>query len=782
MRYATIKIDVSAYLSVLTLILASIRSLFDDAIHACSESQCRDFREQSLVDVLKYMHSLLGLSDVPEKLDAILILMEEELHRLLGDDGSVSLVKHPLMVLEKDIIGDLIQKTLNSRSRKQLAAHFTNAITIKRLIDREDLLSYLVSRKSIIQEDQMSSSSCKERSLQFLDPFAGSGRLLMAVGFSDSLNTVIESSISHGVNLHFKAIELYPLSAMGCYLNLLLIKVRLLADVRSSFRDHGLKVRITVRQGDAFDFFASNLIKDDHIKIRSLDHFLSSYQARKSFLPFIFGEHDLVIMNPPYTRYGMLEPSYRDRLKKMFVNEEKLFDSHAGLHVYSLFLGEKFLREGGMLLAVLPASLLHARYAWKLKRHYLQHYQVVMFCAFSSSKAFSDDSEFREIILLMRKDGRTTRTKFVIIDPNSNFHQVVQENVASSSELSQHWNWLTFFMDENTYRLFKAISRSRYIITTAQLGTHRLVRGFEMYGPEFFFIPNKYWNLLDITRDKVIITPTESAEKVTSQHFSFQLQELELPRAVFRPSLRKPGLYSSQITPIIKHWVFMPRNDYVQLDGVKEYIEWGRLLDLPAIKNFGLDWPTHIYRQVSTKKPVGRVFTPDKISLSSHGTLVHYLDESTLSSKNFYVFVPTREWFGHPNLVDLEKLLAAWMSSTLFVFLNLSQRREVGGSLGRLQIIDYIHNPLLLDISSFYAQSEKNERIKDEIASILTVFDEFRMQRLEPLSRQLNHPLRAELDDHFVNLLRQQGVILTDSEEIVESVQRMLRDLVSRDH
>lgn len=121
---------------------------------------------------------------------------------------------------------------------------------------------------------------------------------------------------------------------------------------------------------------------------------------------------DVVIMNPPFTRSDRVPSLVGDRarhdlntLKLTFgkVKVDNLFV--AGLAKPFLVLGGRLCKEGGRIALVLPNSIL-SRDAWKdirkgIANSYAIEYVIVSFAA--GAPNFSSDTQFREILLVLRK-------------------------------------------------------------------------------------------------------------------------------------------------------------------------------------------------------------------------------------------------------------------------------------------------------------------------------------------------------------------------------------------
>jgi hypothetical protein len=117
------------------------------------------------------------------------------------------------------------------------------------------------------------------------------------------------------------------------------------------------------------------------------------------------------------------------------------------------------------------------------------------------------------------------------------------------------------------------------------------------------------------------------------------------------------------------------------------------------------------------------------------------------------------------------KLLSAWFNSTLFLGLYLATRREIGGTYGRMQIIDYLEEPLF---------PKKLMRIKldnRQVLAVLQAFDDLRHLKLPPLPQQLSAEYRMELDIAIAKLIGFKG----DLQELHDNLDRIIRKLTYRD-
>lgn len=608
-------------------------------------------------------------------------------------------------LIENDNLGNLIQSLLHKELRKSLAANYTSPIIAKFLVKL----------------------SLTNQTHHIIDPFAGSGRLLTAI------MNITEINEKTSLSLEFN--ELYNVSGLITLLQLIYFN-----------KINDKTFFINAHLGDAFN--KGTL---------PLSEFLLDNNC--------FTTNNLVIMNPPFTRYLRLEKNYIQFLQKTFSSYKKYFSPQMGLHIFALFLADKILASNGRIAAILPAATFYSNYSEGLKNFLLNEYLIRYIIGTTKNKAFSQDSDLKEIIFIADKQQKyldpVDNVKFITItediteenfkviatciqNNNKQCPYIKQKNVPVA-KLKDNWNWIRFLEQGQINKIVDTLLLHSLIKSGIELKL-RIVRGFEMYGPNFFFFPNDSWIITEKDDSKIII-----------KH-KYKNIDCVIPADIIIPALRKPSLYSEYCSPVVNEYVLnvMPGQNYkIPLSYIDERKEKWR----KAEERFGAEWFSHIYKQLQSKHPFGHLFIVDKFGITTTGTFVYYFDKMVTASKNFYVIDCEKE---------TAKLLASWMTSTIFILLFLFSRREIGGAFGRLQIADYLEEKLFLDISKLSIMQKKN---------IISAYDDLRGIKLPPLKSQIGWTPRKVLDlailDAFENVDRSKEIFL---ETIYTEVKRIFNE------
>ncbi|MEM1965769.1 MAG: N-6 DNA methylase [Candidatus Caldarchaeum sp.] len=112
---------------------------------------------------------------------------------------------------------------------------------------------------------------------------------------------------------------------------------------------------------------------------------------------------DVVIMNPPFTRQERLPDEYKKKLDDRFMEYKPYSTGQLGLHAYFIFLADRFLKEGGNMALVLPATVLRVRSMLGVRKLLSSRYALDYIITAWRRLAFSEAAWVREILLVARK-------------------------------------------------------------------------------------------------------------------------------------------------------------------------------------------------------------------------------------------------------------------------------------------------------------------------------------------------------------------------------------------
>ncbi|WP_434731611.1 hypothetical protein WLZ34_01535 [Thermogladius sp. KZ2Tp1] len=455
----------------------------------------------------------------------------------------------------------------------------------------------------------------------------------------------------------------------------------------------------------------------------------------------------LILTNPPFTRWELLDSKYRRLLESRFTAthySKYIARRQLNLQTLSLFTADYMLRKGGLLAAVLPASTFYTIYGEGVKKLLRENYRILALIQKRGESSFSLGSGFKEVVLVASKsrEGRG-ETAFVTLDSG------LEPSLAYSSGwvrapgaeyVDLHsvppildFNWLSLFNLGALKPLVSALSTltsaGRLLPLAEAIGEDGVIRGVEMYGPDFFLVPNKYWRVAGVSGDSIAISGGGEV--------------LELPREYAVKSLRKPGLYTDRILVDPDHYlVSIPPVSVEELpSGVRRYVAWGLKSGAAAaaVRAFGEKWYSHVYRQVESKKPFAKLFLPDKVDarFRNRGVFAVASEAPASATKDFYLVLDEQ----------CSPLLTLWFNSSLFISLLLYAGRAISEAWTRFLEEDYLRLPAPSP-GTCREYREESEKLIREISAA----------RLPPLPLQLDDPRRRRLDEFILDTLGVQGV------------------------
>lgn len=300
--------------------------------------------------------------------------------------------------LRRDILGKVFHNLIPLGLRKVVAAYFTNA-------SAADLLAALAIDSS---DATVADFAC------------GSGTLLVAAYNRKRGLLKGESNLNAEEHRRFVEEDLTGVDIMPFSSHLAAVHLALQAPLYQTDN-----LRIIIKDSTALipgnEVSAAREVLKEAFKNRKLEHFdgetlspkestalSGSLSLGPTSAPVKLGTVDVVIMNPPFTRHERLTEKYKARLERRFEPYKRYFHGQLSFHGFFMFLADRFLNDGGTLALVLPATTLRLRGAAGARQMLVDKYSVDYIITTFQRAAFSEDAEFREVLLLARKTNPET--------------------------------------------------------------------------------------------------------------------------------------------------------------------------------------------------------------------------------------------------------------------------------------------------------------------------------------------------------------------------------------
>jgi len=394
-------------------------------------------------------------------------------------------------MLTHDLLGKIFHNLIPLSLRKVVAAYYTNT-------EAAELLARLAVEK---KNDKV------------IDPACGSGTLLVASynrkkslygKFEQDQHTRFLESEIFGADImpfaaHLAAVNL-ALQAPLNFTNTVNIAIRDSTDLAPGINIASAQdiIKESYRNHKITDFDGSTKAKPK-VKKGAID-------LREQETSIELPKFDVVIMNPPFTRFQRIPPNFKSKLQSRFgaARYKDIVHGGLGLHGYFILLADKLLAPGGRLAAVLPLTTLSLEGFYGIINLLLQEYSIEHVIVSSGRAAFSENTSLREILLVARKETPVPehRIKFTFI------HASPEElSIAKAHEISDKIR--QFDGEDETNGDFYIRQINQYNLME---NVRELYHNVNLHSPELIRVDNRISKYLKFGKNFTTIGEVEKVE------------------------------------------------------------------------------------------------------------------------------------------------------------------------------------------------------------------------------------------------------------------------------
>ncbi|MFX0013105.1 MAG: class I SAM-dependent DNA methyltransferase [Promethearchaeota archaeon] len=555
-----------------------------------------------------------------------------------------------------DILGKIFHGLIPFELRKFLAAYYTSNVV-------GGFLSYLA-----IKNDQV----------KIMDPACGSGTLLVS-----AYKRIIEINRNLDHNQILRNIYGVDVSAFAAQLAAINLAIQKPTD---SWNTCNIAI---------LDFFR--------------------LEIGDKVVGFKVPKFDVFIGNPPFTRGDRLDSEYKDFLQNHLLHKGISFDynkKYLGLYAYFLLDSLRFLKAEGILAFILPLSLINSFTMKPVLKFLMSKFLFIYIITSEAQITFSEQCSFKEILLIAQKGRKKSfGTKFVTLKKeltDTNYRKIAETiekttknyedtniriRTISTKTLKEtlKMNWIVYFYNSKFITIFDQIRRSDTISLVNEIvenPRYDVDRGLRAGISDFFYLPNKFWKIVDTSNNGIKIKNIRDSSI------------LNLSSKYLAPVLRKSSHCRCVIPESSDYIVVIPDKNEKEKD-VDNYIKWA----VQKFQKTGFESLT--FRHISQKRKIARVAITHKLSLISSKIITYYSPKPIVLTDNF-IFIRT---FNKEN----DKILAAYLNSSIFLLTYLILRREKSGALGQI---------FGTDVRNFFCLDPRKVSYSDRL-ELIKLFDHF---------------------------------------------------------
>jgi len=440
---------------------------------------------------------------------------------------------------------------------------------------------------------------------------------------------------------------------------------------------------------------------------------------------------DLVIMNPPFTRQERLPTEYKEALATRLQLYEDYLHGQLGLYGYFIFLADKFVKEGGKIALVLPATVLRVKSARGVRRLLTENYHIEHIITARQRLAFSESAKFREILLLASKvknvdekgEAKENAPKCTItilkqmpdsLDEAKDWATKVKAIAFSTSDTYEDKNFIAYkvsqeqlkVLNENMFTLISVHTPSLIELWTKttticrdrltrfhdylQKTKAEMKRGIETArGGKVQSLTILAEEAMALKKSDVWIAQNISTKSLIAKH-RFLGKEIHIPLNSLSRALRRVA-YVNRLN--VKNSL-----DYVVTKKFPEFEEFLKISAGKTNPHFVEKWRKYVENRL------GNISIVRRLNIAAPGT--------TLLA--FYSSIPAAPpgvaWSLQMPAEDDAKILTLWFNSSLNIIQTIINRKETGGAYS--QIDEYTLKEFLVLDTRKLPQSERKKLLE----------------------------------------------------------------------
>ena len=472
---------------------------------------------------------------------------------------------------------------------------------------------------------------------------------------------------------------------------------------------------------------------------------------------------DVVIMNPPFTRQERIPKEYKNVLQDRFKDYKDYLHGQLGYHGYFMLLADRFLKDGGRMALVLPATVLRVKSYEGIRKLLAEKYHVEYIVTTWRRSAFSESTMFREILFVARKTkaNKDAKTAIVVLKRLPTTLTEAREMAVAIKGSKVNWeddklivkiydyselvqdisNWFKYISTrESTLAdvLNQAFATTKLVSFSSIAEVQRIdlehlkfkdFHGFIMFNEERAVKRIDAWIADKVTKDKLI-----------AKHRTIETK-VEIPMRVLERGLRRNSNVKSMDVSEV--------SDYLILSHFEGIENLARVFlmdkDLSFLSSKIDEWR----RKFEARK--SHLLLARRFDISAPGTcLLAFYSSAPIVGVDMWCI---REIHG-----DHAKILALWLNSSFCILQFLLLRTETRGAW--MKIHDYMLDKLR--VPDFTKLSEGKKKV------LLETFDKIKDSEFPSILDQLKqkHPARKLIDQTWLEVLGYQG----NKEEILDKL------------
>jgi len=447
-----------------------------------------------------------------------------------------------------DFLGSMFHNVIPLVVRKPLACYYTNQAAAA-------LLTSLTVEKP---NDSVADFAC------------GSGTILMAA--YDRKAKLLNKKITQKEHEKFLGKQLTGIDVMAFAAHLAAVQLSLKQPTyMSNFVRIGVEDSLPLYPKFVIEPLSKTVSEDQSQTM----HVSGAVSRRGTGTKFELTKVDVILMNPPFTRKQKISKEYRADLRKWLSPYKDYISDSYSLWAYFILIADKFIKNGGRVGFVLPVAILKQDTYSKLRQFIAKNFQINYVIVGGYKCAFSENTAFRECLLILekkRKSERTKKARFVFLNEeptltnidnltnelNTEKSKIAENNLVNQKELAEQENWWDFIPEHKLSDSFSYKEEKVSSLVEALGDKDYLKQGLRFHGASSYISPKN--SIISHPKENVSIEYEIIKEDKNTITFTDQLgNPYKIDKKSLCPSLRTMSHQKTISLNKIKDWLVIDR-------------------------------------------------------------------------------------------------------------------------------------------------------------------------------------------------------------------------------
>ncbi len=183
--------------------------------------------------------------------------------------------------------------------------------------------------------------------------------------------------------------------------------------------------------------------------------------------PYLEQKRNLMLVNPPYSRSGEIDPEYRKNLQRLAYNQTGIkVNGRTPLYVYHIMIMDKWLENNGIAVWLIPSIFIQTQYGKALRQYLLNNVRLLRIHLYPVERVQFEKAKVTTCLVVFKKTEFSDNDSVIFTNGDS-IHCNGEKEVTRRTLMKEVDNWRNVLKDEtsNYYSLMQNKDQNRVLFS-----------------------------------------------------------------------------------------------------------------------------------------------------------------------------------------------------------------------------------------------------------------------------------------------------------------------------